>query len=189
MQADRDDRHPSAPPPRPSRAIAALPSELAALPRPRIIGVSYWLWLGACLVGVLTAAATLRYFGELQAVVSSIAERQFPNETPAAREAAAAAAVAILIGAGVAVLLIQLGFAIAMRSGRGWARFALVPLTLFGVLYSVEVFGTAPVVSRAGLLTTTVLMVIAAVPMFLPGARTWFAQRRRARSGGYTYGG
>ncbi len=162
-------------------------SELAALPRPRVIDVSYWLWLGACLVGVITAAVALRYFGELQAAVLSIVERQFPRETPAMREQVATATLATLIGAGVLVVLAQLAFAIAMHAGRGWARFALVLLTLLGALYSVAASATAPTMTRAGLLTTTVLMVIAMVPMFLPGARTWFAQQRLARSGGYDY--
>jgi hypothetical protein len=164
-----------------------MPSELAARPRPRAIDVSYWLWLGACLVGVITAAATLRYFGELQAAVLSIVERQFPGETPATREEVATAALATLIGSGVLVILAQTAFAMAMHSGRGWARFALILPTLLGALYSVAMFGTAPTMTKAGLLTTTALMVIATVPMFLPGTRAWFAQRRLARSSGYGY--
>ncbi len=86
-----------------------------------------------------------------------------------------------LIGAGVLVVLAQMTFAIAMRSGRGWARYVLVVLTLIGTLYSIAVFGPAPMVTKGGLLATTALMVIAVVPIFLFGARTWFAQRRLAR--------
>lgn len=164
-----------------------MPSELAARPRPRVVDVSYWLWLGACLVGVITAAVTLRYFGELRAVMLSIVERQFPQEAPATREKAAIATVAVLIGAGVMIVLVQLALAIVMHSGRGWARSALVLLTLLGALYGAAVFGSAPAVSQAGLVISVVLMVSAAVPMFLPGTRVWFAQRHLARSGGYTY--
>jgi uncharacterized membrane protein len=164
-----------------------MPSELAALPRPRAIDVSYWLWLGACLVGVITAAATLRYFDELQAAVSSIVEQQFPRETPGTRENVATATLATLIGAGVLVVLVQMAFAMAMHSGRGWARFALALPTLLGALCSVAVFGTAPVMTRAGLLATTVLTISAVIPMFLPGPRAWFTQRRLARSGGAGY--
>lgn len=167
--------------------MSAMPSELAVRPRPRVIDVSYWLWLGACLVGVITAAVTLPYFGELQTVILSIVERQFPGEAPATREQVATTALATLIGAGVAVILVQMAFAIAMHSGRGWARFAIALLALLGALYGVAVFGTAPTVTRAGLLATTVLMVIAMVPMFLPGPRAWFAQQHLARSGGYDY--
>ena len=185
MQADRDEQHPSAPPARPSLATRAMPSQLAARPRPRAIDVSYWLWLTACLVGVITAAATLRYFGELQAAILSIVEQQFPGETPGTRENVATATLATLIGAGVVVVLIQMAFAMAMHSGRGWARFALILPALLGALYSIAVFGTAPMMTRAGLLATTALMIIAVVPMFLPGARAWFAQQRLARSGGY----
>jgi uncharacterized membrane protein len=185
MQTDRGDPDPSAPPARPSLATRAMPSELAARPRPRGIDVSYWVWLAACLVGVITAAATLRHFGELQDTIVSIVERQFPDETPATRAEVATATLAILIGAGVVVILAQMAFAMAMHSGRGWARFALILPALLGTLYGVAVFGTAPMMTRVGLLTTTALMIIAAVPMFLPGARTWFAQRHLARSRGY----
>lgn len=167
--------------------MSAMPSELAVRPRPRVVDVSYWLWLGACLVGVITAAVTLPYFGELQTAILSIVERQFPGETPATREQVATAALATLIGAGVLVVLIQLAFAIAMHSGRGWARFVIALLTFLDALYSVAVFGPAPTITQAGLLATTVLMVIAVVPMFLPGARAWFAQQHLARSGGYDY--
>ncbi|MGH3944594.1 MAG: hypothetical protein ACRDSI_06060, partial [Pseudonocardiaceae bacterium] len=151
------------------------------------IDVSYWVWLAACLVGVITAAATLRYFGELQAAILSIVEQQFPGETPGTRENVATATLAILIGAGVVVVLVQMAFAMAMHSGRGWARFVLIGPALLVALYSVAILGTAPMMTQAGLLTTTVLMVIAVVPMFLPGARAWFAQQRLARSGGYGY--
>ncbi|MDQ4010602.1 MAG: hypothetical protein M3228_07890 [Actinomycetota bacterium] len=187
MQAERGDSPPSAPPARPSRAPRALPSELAAQPRPRLIDLSYWLWLAACLIGVITAAATLRYFGDLQDAMFSIVERQFPDEARATNAEVATAAVAILIGAGVLAILVQMALAMAMHSGRGWARFALIPAALLGALYSAAVFGTAPTMTKAGLLATTVLMVIAVVPMFLPGARAWFAQRGLTRSGSPDY--
>ncbi len=188
MQLDRGEQHPSTPPARPSLATRAMPSELAARPRPRAIDVSYWLWLAACLVGVITAAATLRYFGELQAAILSIVEQQFPRETPGTRENVATATLAVLIGAGVVVVLVQMASAMAMHSGRGWARFALILPALLCALYSIAlVFSTAPTMTKAGLLTTTALMIFAVVPMFLPGARAWFAQQRLARSGGYGY--
>lgn len=164
-----------------------MPSELAARPRPRSIDVSYWLWLTACLVGVITATATLRYFGELQAAVLSIVEQRFPGETPGSQENVATATLAILIGAGVLVVLVQMAFAMAMHSGRGWARFALILPALLGTLYSIAVFDTVPMTTRAGLSATTALIILAAVPMFLPGSRAWFAHRRLARSGGYGY--
>ncbi|MGH3985353.1 MAG: hypothetical protein ACRDST_22365 [Pseudonocardiaceae bacterium] len=164
-----------------------MPSELAALPRPRIIDVSYWVWLLTCLVGVITAAATLRYFGDLQDAMMSIVERQFPGETPATYAEVATAALATLIGAGVVVILVQMALAMAMHSGRGWARFALILPAGLGVLYSIAVFSTAPAMTKVGLLATTVLMVIAVIPMFLPGARAWFAQRRLTRSGSYDF--
>ena len=162
-----------------------MPSELVARPRPRSIDVSYWVWLAACLVGVITAAATLRHFDELQDTFMSIVARQFPDETPATRAEVATATLAILISAGVVVILTQMALAMAMHSGRGWARFALILPALLGTLYGVAVFGTVPMTTRVGLLATTALMIIAGVPMFLPGARAWFAQRRLARSRGF----
>jgi hypothetical protein len=189
MQVDHGDSHPSAPPARPSLATRAVPSELAAQPRPRAIDVSYWLWLAACLVGVITAAASLRYFGDLQDAMFSLVGQQFPDEKPATRAEVATAAAAILVGAGVAVILVQMALAMAMHSGRGWARFALILPVLVGGLYSVAMFGTAPATTKAGVLITTALTIVAVVPMFLPDARAWFTQCRLARSGGYGYSG
>lgn len=176
------ERNPSTPPPRPSLSTRATPSQIAVQPRPRVVDVSYWLWLGACLVGVISVAATLIYFGKLQADMLSMVEQRFPRETPVKREEVATLAVAILIGAGVLVVLVQMTLAIVLHSGRGWARFALVVSGLLGTLYGVAVIGAAPVFTKAGLLAAVALMVIAAVLMFLPGARAWFAQRRLAQS-------
>lgn len=183
MQADPSDSLPSAPPPRPSLAISAMRSDRPA--PPRVVHVAWWLWFAAGLAGIITAAATLRYFGELHAMMLSIVDRQFPQETPVTRDRAATATVATLIGAGVLISLIQLAFAVAMRSGRSWARFALVGLSIVGALYCAAVFGTAPQLSRVGLLASIALMVIAAVPMFLPGAQRWFAQQHIARPQNY----
>lgn len=179
------ERYPSAPPARPSLETGATPSELAWRPRPRVVDIAYWSWLGACLVGVITAVVTLVYFDQLQAGMSSIVAREFPNETPATRDEVATVAVAILIGAGALVAVVQVAFAVAMRSGRGWARLVLVLLGVLGVLYTVVTFGAAPVLTQAGMLATTALMLIAVVLMCLPVAGPWFAQQRLARSGGY----
>lgn len=186
-QGYRGDRHRSAPPARPSVTTRAAPSETAAQPRPHVIDVSYWLWLGACLVGVITAAAALVSFGQLEADMLALVEREFPGEAPATREEVATAAVAIVIGAWVLLVLAQTAFAIVMHSGRGWARFVLVLLALVGALYGAVILGAAPAVAKAGLLANTVLLVIAALLMFFPAVRPWFAQRRLARSGGYEY--
>ncbi len=181
MQVDPGDQ-PVAPPPRPKVAIRALTSVIPE--RPRVVHISFWLWLGACSIGLITVLVTLRYFGELRATISAIVDRQFPQETPATRGKAATATVATLIGAGALIVLIQLALAVAMRSGRSWARFALVGLSLLGGLYSVAVFGSAPLISRVGLIVSFALMVTAVVTMFLPGARTWFSQQRVVWSDG-----
>ncbi|MGH3914502.1 MAG: hypothetical protein ACRDTC_14020 [Pseudonocardiaceae bacterium] len=180
-----DDRNLSTPPVRPSVTVGATPSQLSVQPRPRVVDVSYWLWLAACLMGVITVAATLIYFSELQAGMLSMIEQRFPSETPATREQVATAAVAILIGAGVLVVLVQMTLAILLHSGRGWARFALVVFGILGTGYGVVVVGAAPVVTKAGLGATVGLMVLAGVLMFLPRARTWFAQPHRVHSAGY----
>lgn len=152
--------------------------------RPRVVHVSFWLWIGACVIGLITALVTLRYFSEFRATILAMVERQFPQETPATRDKAAIATVATLIGAGVLIILVQTALAVAMRSGRSWTRFALAGMSLFGALYSVAVFGGAPLISRVGLLASIALMVSAMVLMFLPAARTWFAYRRSVWSDG-----
>lgn len=180
-----DNRDPFMPPARPSVTTGATPSQIAAQPRPRVVDVSYWLWLGACLVGMITVTATLVYFSRLQADMLSIVDQQFPQEMPETREQVATAAVAILIGTGVLIVLVQMTLAIVLRSGRGWARFALVVFGLLGAVYGAAAVGATPMVTKAGLLATIALMLIATVLMFLPPARSWFAQCRLTQSTGY----
>ena len=92
-QGHSGERHPYAPPTRPSLALGAPPSEMAARPRPRVVDVSYCLWLGAFLVGAITATVTLMYFSQLRAAMLSIVEQEFPREAPATRNEVATAAV------------------------------------------------------------------------------------------------
>ena len=150
-------------------------------PPPRIVHVACWLWFAAGLAGIITAAVTLRYFSELHTMMLSIVDRQFPQETSVTRDRAAIATVATLISAGVLISLIQVALAVLMRSGRGWTRFALVGLTILGALYCAAVFGSAPQLSRVGLLASIALMIIAAIPTFRPDAGKWFAQPRIIR--------
>ena len=187
-QAHSGERYPPAPPARPSVRIGAPPSETTTLARPRVVRVSYGLWLAACLLGVITAAATLNYFDQLQADLLSLVEQEFPNEAPAKRDEVATAAVAILIGAGVLIFVVQTAFAVAMHSGRGWTRYPLVLFTFAGVAYNIVVVGAVPTVTQVGLPASTALMVIAMVLMFVPPTQAWFTQRHLARSGGYTSG-
>jgi hypothetical protein len=176
------DRFPATPPERPSVKVGATPSEATVRPRPRGLDVSYGLWLVACVLGVITAAATLIYFSQLQNDILSLVERQFPDENPVTRDSVATAAVSLFIGSGVVIVLIQLGLAIAMRSGRGWTRFPLAFFTFLGVLYTAVMFDPAPDITKVGLAVTILLMLAATVPMFLRSARDWFEHRSLFRS-------
>lgn len=179
------------PPMRPRVQVGVTPWQATAPPRPRGIAVSCGVWLGACVLGMITVAVTLIQFDRLQVDMLSVVARRFPNESLATRDSVATAAVSVLIAVGVLVILLQLGLAIAMRSGRGWTRFALVLFALVGIGYTVAIFSAVPEVTRAGLLVTSALMVVATVPMFLRDAQKWFAYRGLVRSaaGGDADGG
>ncbi len=181
------DRDVYEPPERPLVMTGATPWDRAMQPRPLALGVSSWLWLGACLLAVITAAAALFSFDQLHAEMLSIVEQQFPAESPGTRDQVTTAALAVLVGTGVLIALVQMVLALVLSSGRGWARPVLVLLAVLGALYGVSVFGVAPVVARAGLLVTGAVMLIAMVLMFAPGTRPWLGQQRLARSGGYGY--
>lgn len=183
-QGFNSDRYPSAPPARPSVTTGTPPSQATERARPQVITVSYWLWLTACLAGVVTAAVTLSYFDQLHTAMLSIVDQQFPDKVPAKRDEVATAALGIVVGAGVLVILLQVAFAVAMHSGRGWTRFPLVLLTLVLVPYNIVVVGIVPTITKAGLPATTALMLFAVVLMFLPGTQAWFAQEQLARSDG-----
>lgn len=154
-----------------------MPSQVE-LRRPPVLAVSYALWLGAAAAGLAAVLMLLLDLDGLEAALHAIVERDYPDEDPATRDRVVSVVAAILVGSGVTVALGEAAAAVAMGSGRGWARFVLavlLALSVVDVLLSVEV---ASGTSRIVLAVSVALAAVAAVLMYLPAANLWFAARR-----------
>ena len=171
----------SATPPRPPVAPGLPPSEAAAVrrpERPRVVDVAHGFWMLSCLAGVITAALSLRHFDEYRAVLLAITQRDYPTETAATQEQVATAAVGVLLGAGVLVVVLQMVFSLAMRSGRNWARFVLVLIGGVGLFYAFLVVNSVSFDIKVGIGAAAGLAVVGVLAMFLPGTGKWFERDR-----------
>jgi hypothetical protein len=173
-----------APPPRPRFEFGSSLKQAVDRRKPRAMVWSVRLWLTAFAAVTVTAALALLNFDSLHADLLADVVREFPDETPAARDRVAAAALLILIGSGLLIGLLQVGFALAMGSRRRPARLVLVPLWLLGAIHALVVLGAVPSPVLLGLPVAVGLSATAAVAMFLPASSAWLAaQPGRHRAG------
>ena len=121
---------------------------------------------------------SLRYFDEYKAVLLAITQRDYPTETAATQEQVATAAVGVLIGVGVLVVVLQMIFSLAMRSGRNWARFVLVLIGGVGLFYAFLVVRSVSFDIKIGIAAAADLAVVGVLTMFMPGAGEWFKRDR-----------
>jgi len=132
----------------------------------------------SCLAGVITAVLSLRYFDEYQAALLTITQRDYPSETAATQEQVATAGAGVLIGVGVLMLVLQMIFSLAMRSGRNWARFVLVLVGGVGLGYTFLVVNSVSFDIQVGIGAAAGLAVVGVLAMFLPGTGEWFERAR-----------
>ncbi|MBA3955880.1 MAG: hypothetical protein H0X58_04370, partial [Acidimicrobiia bacterium] len=128
--------------------------------------------------GVITAVLSLRHFDEYKAALLAITQRDYPTETAATQEQVATAAVGVLIGVGVLVVVLQMIFSLAMRSGRNWARFVLVLIGGVGLFYAFLVVRSVSFDIKIGIAAAADLAVVGVLTMFMPGAGEWFKRDR-----------
>ena len=165
-------------PGRPRFEFRQRPSEVVAR-RARSVDVAAALWTAAAVLGLVAALVMLLDLDGTQAAVRAIVDRDFPNETSVTRDRAVALAGAVLVG-GVFVLGLATGLAaVAMRGGRGGARFVLLMLLALTLVEIVLGVGVVAPLALVLLVVAAALGVAAAVAMYLPGANRWFATRRR----------
>ena len=146
--------------------------------RPRVVDVAHGFWMLSCLAGVITAALSLRHLDEYKAVLLAITQRDYPTETAATQEQVATAGVGVLLGAGMLVVVLQLVFSLAMRSGRNWARFVLVLIGGVGLFYAFLVVNSVSFDIKVGIGAAAGLAVVGVLAMFLPGTGKWFERDR-----------
>jgi hypothetical protein len=155
---------------------------LQEIPRPRAIAVSFWCWLVAGVVVGGTVALAYTKLDPMRTEFARLARDRDPGATQATIDRVASASVLIVIGTGAVLCLLCLALAAALRGGRGWGRVFLTVVALVAVAYAALVSSavTDPMLDdlrspvTAGLLGFTVLVLVAAVCMYLPGTTAWF---------------
>lgn len=134
--------------------------------RPRAVSVAYWLWL--------VAAVLLVLFGLLAVTTSSDEiRRQFVENgnDPASVDSF----VLLLRGIGVGSLVV--GIVVGLLAGpvrTGDPRFRRALVTLSGVFALLSMATVLLGLTPGVLLIVPILLVIAAVLVYRPGARDWF---------------
>jgi len=160
------------PPPRPEHLPPWLIEPEEEPRRPRVVGVSTVLWLASIAVGAAGIGLMLVDLDNVRANLLADVARQLPTELPSTWERVTAAALAVITGGGAVILLLQLGFALAMRNGHRWARIALIPTGLAGLGHALIAAGALPRPALAGI--PAALAVAGAITMFLPASNVWF---------------
>jgi hypothetical protein len=143
------------------------------------VSVASGLWLAAAAATALGALLMLLSLDTLSAAVTTTVDGRFPAEAAATRERVVALAELVLVGgSGVLAAATAIG-AVALRAGRGGARFWLVVLAVTAALHALLASGAASA-TAIGLLAMGVLLGVGAtVTMLLPGTHRWFELKQR----------
>ncbi|MFD0199333.1 MULTISPECIES: hypothetical protein [Saccharothrix] len=176
--------YPSAPPP-PQQPYAPAPPPLSAselggyggqdrpaLPEPKEVRLSFFLWLASAILLVVSSALVLtQREAALEEARKTAAST--PEVTPEQLEAAVNLVLvgSVIIGVVLAALMVL--FAMKARAGRNWARVTLTVIGVLVFLYHLVGF------SLVGLVI--VLVVAAAVvTLYLPASKAYFDSAKRA---------
>ena len=90
----------------------------------------------------------------------------------------ATAAIGVLLGAGMLVVVLQLVFSLAMRSGLNWARIVLVLVGGMGLFYAFLLVNSVSFDIKVSIGAAAGLAVVGVLAMFLPGTGKWFERDR-----------
>jgi hypothetical protein len=135
------------------------------------VAVSGWLWWLAAVLAVLAVVFALTRLDAMRAELDRAARDSDPSAAPDVIDQVVDLSVLVIVGGGLVLGLVGALLALGLRAGRGWTRVTLVVVALLAVAYGVLV------VSATGwlVLAYSGVAVAAAVCMYLPGARRWFA--------------
>ncbi|MBW4715850.1 hypothetical protein [Saccharothrix obliqua] len=141
-----------------------------ALPVPKEVQISFWIWI---------AGAALSVLGSLLALTQRDAIAQVLRESPQSRglspdefDAAVTASILFAVVIGLVFAGLYVLFAFKARAGRNWARVVLTVLTALSLLALVT--GA----SVSGLLTS-LASVVAVVLLYMPNAKAYFDAHKR----------
>lgn len=167
----------SEPPTRPQLEFRPPPSGVV-VPRPALVTASCALWFTAAVAAVAAVLLPFAGLGDFQTDLRAVVDRDYPSESAGTRDRVVTMATAVLVGGGIAIGLLQAGFAASMGAGRGGARIVLVLVLAPAALHALVMLGVAPASSAVLLGLSLALASVAAVLMLLPAAGAWFARQR-----------
>ncbi|MFS8096917.1 hypothetical protein LFM09_07215 [Lentzea alba] len=142
--------------------------------KPQAVKAVVWLWTAAVVLQVAGYLLALIDVRQVRAGLAAEVAQRFPAEAAVTQERVVVAVLALLLGAGLLLMLLELGFVVALNRGKRWARAALALLTGVVLVHAVIVAGGLRSVFLAGLVVAGGIAVVAVVVSFRPAARVWF---------------
>ncbi|HEY3896207.1 MAG TPA: hypothetical protein VGL88_12650 [Pseudonocardiaceae bacterium] len=147
-------------------------------PRPRVVEISFWLWIIDLVIAVIGCVVA---FSQLDRIRTEAINRILVQTPTLDRGSIENVATAVLIGTVAVVLLFviaEIVFVFLMRGGRNWARIVLAVVGGLGVLF--EIIGLAGLTGSMFVVALAQLLLIlgAIATMFAPAANAWFRPRR-----------
>lgn len=162
------------------------PFEEGPPPAPASVVTSMWLWIASGLVPVLGLVYSLTRFTEVSEHLKEAARVADPAASADAIDKVANVTALIAMLALAVPVILQIVFALLMVNGRSWARFMLIFVGVLELPAAAIAFGALSDEGEQtqnnleiGIGIQAVLVLLAIVLMFLPGANLWYRERRR----------
>lgn len=153
----------------PGDAPAALPAV------PRVVTVSFWLYLLAALLGLVLTVINVVAASHASSRVRRVLEE---NSNVAAHHVnvsvVVAAGITVTVVVGVLFAAAYVVFALLLRRGHGWSRIVLLIVTVLSLVSVAGGHGLG--------LAREVAAIVATVLVFLRPAGEWFKAAREARA-------
>lgn len=148
--------------------------------KPKAVKTAVWLWTAAVALQVASSALALIDLRQVRAGLAAEVAQRFPAEAAIAQERVVVAVLALLLGAGLLIVLLELGFVVALNRGKRWARVALALLAGVVLVHAVIVAGGLRSAFLVGLVVASGIAIGAVVVSFRPAARVWFGGGEKA---------
>ncbi|HEY6424142.1 MAG TPA: hypothetical protein VIY28_13020 [Pseudonocardiaceae bacterium] len=148
-------------------------------PRPKEVEISFWLWIGTFVLGLVGGALQYPRFDQIRTETINRALAQNPTLDRSSFESIFTGALVVGAVIGLTFFVAEVVFVFLMRGGRNWARIVMAVLGGLSVLFGLIGLagGTAGTSVVTGLLQL-LLLIGAIVTMFLPPANAWFSPRQ-----------
>lgn len=175
----------AAPPARPSLSAGIRsPLEFVPLPTPRSVVVSLWMWMLSCVVPLIAIVYAVTRLDAVREHLRVAAVTQTPDATADSLDRVVSVTVLIALVALAVPAILTIILALLMVNQRNWARILLLLVGIAGIPAvglasgALSDRGTDWQNNLAiGVLAQTILVLLAAVLMFLPSANRWFRDR------------